>query len=141
MTAEIQKRLHRQMKTDENPLRIYRAEHEGKVSGAVLVTRVKAEHGGIEMVTGIDPNGVVKGVIIQSQREPAEVARAITNSNFLSSLVGKNAMSSLRIGDDLPNVASAAQASAQAIADGVRDELIVFSFAKLPREVGTQTRR
>jgi hypothetical protein len=48
------------------------------------------------------------------------------------------------LGEDLPSVKAEARASAQAIADGVRSQLIVLSFAELPmevRELGTQTFR
>src|ERR1051325_11300828 len=41
MTAEIVKRLGRQMTREENPLRIYRVHGEGRTLGSVLVRRVK----------------------------------------------------------------------------------------------------
>jgi len=142
VTVEIKKRLGRHMSPDENPLRIYRARHDGQTLGSALVTRVKAEHGGIEIVTGIERDGAVHGVLIQSQREPADIAHVITNANFLASFVGKTAASPLRLGEDLPAVPASARFSAQAIADGVRSELIVFSFAEMPleaREFGIHT--
>ncbi len=124
----IQKRLRRPMTVDENPLRIYRATDGTRALGAVLVKRVKGEHGGIELVTGIDPQGRVCGVLIQSQREPASVAQVITN--WLPHFVGKTAESALQPGDDLPDVAPDARTTANAIAEGIRRGLIVFSFAE-----------
>ncbi len=143
MTAPIRKRLGRHMNPDENPLRIFRVGESGS-AGAVLVTRVKGEDGAIEIVTGVTSRGTVQGVLIQSQREPDAVAQVITGSNFLASFVGRNASAPLRLGEDLPAVPALAHTSAQAIADGVRSELIVLSFAGLPleeRESGIRIKR
>jgi hypothetical protein len=90
---------------------------------------VKGEHGAIEIVTGIE-DGAVRGVLIQSQREPEFVAQAITNSSWLAAFNGKSACSELRVGTDLPDVPNEARPSAQAIADLVRSQLILFSFAE-----------
>ncbi len=130
MTAEIVKRLGRQMTPDENPLRIFRAQSNGHTLGSVLVTRVRGEHGGIETVIGINTSGVVNGVRIQSQREPDEVTREITSSDFLTAFVGKTFSSRFHLADDLPELPPSARASAQAIADGVRSQMIVLSFAE-----------
>ena len=100
--------------------------------GAILVKRVKGEHGGIELVMGIDSQGRVCGVLIQSQREPETVAQAITN--WLPHFVGKTAESALQPAGDLPEVPPEARATANAIAEGVRRGLIVFSFAERPLE-------
>jgi hypothetical protein len=129
VTAPIEKRLGRRLKPDENPLRIYRIDEPVR-GGSVLVTRVKGEHGGIELVIAVETNGAIRRVLIQGHREPESVAQVITNSNFLSSFVGGTASSALRFGEDLPAVASEVRESAQAIADGVRSQLIVLSFAE-----------
>ena len=73
-------------------------------------------------------------MLIQSQREPPEIAQAITNAAWLGSFAGKDARSPLQPGADLPAVPEAARASAQAIAQGVRDTLTVLTFAELSRE-------
>jgi hypothetical protein len=130
----IQKLLGRPLNPDENPLRIYRVLREGRPVGAVLVTRVKAEHGGIELVTGVDTNSSLRGVRIQSQREPEIVAQSITSSKFLAAFTGRKGSSPLRVGEDLPIPPEPARLSAEAIADGVRNQLIILSFAELPRE-------
>jgi hypothetical protein len=134
--AEIETRLGRHMTADENPMRLHRVQHEGRRLGSVLVTRVKGEHGSIEMVIGLETNRQVRGVLIQSHREPDPVAADI--NALLPAFVGKSASSPLRLGEDLPSVAPESRASAQAVADGVRDQLLVFSYADLPAEV-TQT--
>src|SRR5436190_2765354 len=129
-TAQIQKRLGRLMHPDENPLRIHRVMPQGATVGSVLVTRVKGEHGAIEIVIGIETNCSIRAVLIQSQREPAEVDAAITAPAWLGSFAGKNAESPLRLGDDLPAVSEKARTSAEAIAAGVRAQLTVLSFAE-----------
>lgn len=132
--VEIRKQLGRLMHPDENPFRIHRVEHAGQTLGSILVTRVKAEHGGIEIVIGVGTNGAVRGALIQSQREPPAVAGAITNASWLAGFSGRSAESPLRLGVDLPDVPPEARISAQAIANGVRDQLIVLSFAEMPVE-------
>src|SRR5262245_25963950 len=129
-TSELRKRLGRHLSPDENPLRIHRVQHEGTRLGSVLVTRVKGEYGGIELVTALEPDGTVRGVVIQSQREPEVIAEVITSRAFCRAFVGKSAAAPLRLGEDLPDVPAAARATAQAIADGVRSQLIDFSFAE-----------
>jgi len=133
--VQAQKQLGRPLNPDENPLRIFRALGPGGRVGSVLVTRVKAEYGGMEIVTGVDTNGAVRGVRIQSQRERPEVADAIVKASWLDGFVGKTATSELRLGADLAEVPAAARVSAQAVADGVRDQLIVLTLAELPLEV------
>src|SRR5262245_26821913 len=123
VTSQVRQRLGRQMNSDENPLRIHRVRSEGQCVGSILVTRVKAEHGGVEIVTGIEPGGAVRGVLIQSQREPEPIADVITGVTFRAAFVGKGATAPLRLGDDLPEVPAVARQSAQSIADGVRSQL------------------
>ena len=140
--APIQKRLGRAMTVDENPLRVFRVLRQDRWRGSVLLCRVKGEHGGIEIVTGVETNGAVRRVLIQSQREPEAVAQVITNTTFLASFLGKNSAAPLRLGEDLLDVPAEARASAQAIADGVRSQLIVLSFAEQSLEArasGTHT--
>jgi hypothetical protein len=118
------------MTTDENPLRVFRVQRGNQNVGSVLVCRVKGEHGGIELVIGIETNGVLRALTVQSQREPEMVARAVTNAAWLGSFAGKDHKSRFRLGDDLPDVRAEAHASAEAIADGVRSQLTVLSFAE-----------
>lgn len=144
LLGPMQQRLGRPLNPDENPLRIHRVLREGQPVGSVLVTRVRGEHGGIELLTAIDSKWAVRAVLIQSQREPEPIAQTITDSNFLARFAGKDASSPMRVGVDLPEVPPAARETAQTVADGVRHQLIVFSFAQLPqeaRELGISTNR
>ena len=130
MRPQLQQRLGRIPSAEENALLIHRVTNGSRSLGAVLTRRIKGEHGGIEIVTAVDPNGAVRGVAIQSQREPASIAHEIAATNWLGAFTGKNAKSVLRLGQDLPEVAPPARASAQAIADGVRSQLVLLSVSE-----------
>jgi hypothetical protein len=129
-TAELVRRLGRHLNPDENPLRIHRVHGAEGLLGSILVTRVKGAHGGIEIVIAVNADGAMRGVLVQSQREPEAVAAIITGTNFLAAFNGRTVASPFRLGMDLPAVPEAARASAQAIADGVRSQLVVLSVAE-----------
>src|SRR5438105_4554258 len=88
---ELQQRLGRVPSAEENALLIYRVTDGSEPLGSVLTRRVKGEHGGIEVVTAVDPEGVIRAVSVQSQREPDVVAREITSTNWLGAFAGNNA--------------------------------------------------
>jgi len=139
--VELQQQLGRFPTAEENALLIHRITNNAQALGAVLVRRVKGEHGGIEVVTAIEPNGAIRGVAIQSHREPEPIAREIRATNWLAAFVGKNSHAAFRLGEDLLEVTSAAKPSAakpsaQAIADGVRSELILFAVAEEADQAG-----
>ena len=126
---QLQERLGRVPTAEENALLIHRVTSGSESLGSVLTRRVKGEHGGIEVVTAVDPEGVIRAVSVQSQREPDVVAREITSTNWLGAFAGKNAKASLRLGHDLPEVAAPARVSAEAIAEGIRSQLLLFLVA------------
>jgi len=129
---QLRQRLGRFPGAEENALLIHRVRNGTEPVGSVLVRRVKGEHGGIEIVTAVHPEGAIRAVSIQSQREPETIAHAITAANWLEAFAGKNANSPLRLREDLPDVPPEARATAKAIADGVRSQLILLSFADQP---------
>src|SRR5436190_1298118 len=83
MRPQLQQRLGRVPTAEENALLIHRVTNGSQSLGAVLTRRVKGEHGGIELVTAVDPSGTIRGVSIQTQREPDSIARKITDTNWL----------------------------------------------------------
>jgi len=131
---QLQQRLGRVPTAEENALLIHRVTNGSQSLGSVLTRRVKGEHGGIEVVTAVDPDGAIRGISIQSQREPDSIAREITNTKWLAAFTGKNAKSPLRLDQDLPEVAVPARVSAQAIADGVRSQLVLLAVAEEAQE-------
>jgi len=130
LRPQLQQRLGRVPGAEENALLIHRVTSSSGQLGSVLVRRVKGEHGGIEIVTAVDRQGAVNGVLIQSQREPAVIAQAITSKQWLAGFVAKDVNSPMRLGHDLQDLVPEARTSAQAIADGIRSQLVLLSFAE-----------
>jgi hypothetical protein len=123
--------LGRPLTAEEMLLRPYHIVKGAAPLGSVLVRRVKGEFGAIELVLAVQPDGRVRGVRLQRQREPEPVAAILTSSPWLGAFQGKTADSPLRVGEDLPAVPTEASVSAKAIAAGVRSSLILLRAAKL----------
>lgn len=122
--------LGRPLTAEELLLRPYRITAGAAPLGSVLVRRVKGEFGAIELVLAVAPDGRVRGLRLQRQREPTSVAALLTSPRWLDAFQGKSADSPLRVGEDLPAVPRKARISADAIADGVRASLILFRAAE-----------
>jgi hypothetical protein len=134
-SLELAERLGRPPVGDDLLLRLYRVYREKpgasakqRVSGAILVQRVRGEHGAIEVVLAVSPEGKVRGARLQRAREPGEVMDALTGG-WLRAFTGKSARDSWRVGTDLPAVPLPARASADAVAVGARTALILFEVA------------
>jgi hypothetical protein len=122
--------LGRPLAAEELLLRPYRVLRGSERVGTVLVRRVKGEYGAIELVLAVAPDGHVRGLRLQRQREPEAVAAALTSPGWLGAFQGKSADSPLRLGEDLPRVDSEAGISASAVAAGVRSLLILLRAAE-----------
>ena len=122
--------LGRLLTSEEMLLRPYRVVNGSRPLGSVLVRRVKGEFGAIELVLAVQPNGHVRGVRLQRQREPESVAAVLTSSRWLGSFQEKTADSPLRVGKDLPAVSPEAKLSAGAMAEEVRASLILLRAAE-----------
>jgi hypothetical protein len=122
--------LGRPLTAEEFLLRPYRAVRGQERLGTILVRRVKGEFGAIELVLAVTPEGQVKGLRLQRQREPEPIAAALTSPEWLNAFRGKSADSPLRLGEDLPQVPHEAIVSAAAVADGVRSLLVLLRAAE-----------
>jgi hypothetical protein len=122
--------LGRPLTADEFLLRPVRVLRGSERLGTVLVRRVKGEYGAIELVLAVTPDGRVRGVRLQRQREPETIAAALTSPRWLGAFQGKSAAAPLRIGADLPAVPPQALPSARAMAEGVRSLLILLHAAE-----------
>lgn len=122
--------LGRPLAPDEMLLRPFRIMKGGQRVGTVLVRRVKGGFGAIELVLAVAPDGRVRGLRLQRQREPEATAAALTSPRWLAAFQGESAASPLRIGTDLPAVSGEAAVSARAIAAGVRSLLILLRAAE-----------
>jgi hypothetical protein len=122
--------LGRPLTAEELLLRGFRVMRRSQPLGTVLVRPVKGEFGAIELVLAVEPEGRVRGLRLQRQREPAPIVAELTASRWLGAFRGKTADSPLRIGQDLPQVSRQARISAAAVAEGVRSLLILLRAAQ-----------
>jgi hypothetical protein len=129
MRVDLARRLGRPVLPEENALRIYRVLSEGVVVGMVLLRRVKGEHGAIEIVTAVDPQGQVRGVRMQRLREPPLVSETLESAAWLRSLQGQTASSRWQLGSGIDDVPPPARKSAQAILDAVRSLMVLLEAA------------
>ncbi len=127
--AQILARLGPSGTLESNALYVHRVLQGGRTVGTVLVRRMAAEHGALELVVAVNPDGTVGGVRIQRQREPAAVSAALSSPEWLSALRGKRADSPFSLGDDVPAVPAAAQPCAAALLRGLRSLLIEYQTA------------
>jgi len=123
--------LGRPLTAEEMLLRPFRILKGGKLVGTMLVRRVKGEFGAIELVLAVTPDGRVRGLRLQRQREPEAVAAGLTSPKWLGAFREKTAGSPLQVGKDLPGVSSEASVSAKAVAAGVRSLLVLLRAAEL----------
>jgi hypothetical protein len=128
--------LGRPLTAEEMLLRPFRIMKGSEPVGTVLVRRVKGEFGAIELVLAVTPEGRVRGLRLQRQREPEAVAAALTSPEWRGAFREKSADSPLRVGKDLPAVSREATVSAQAVAEGVRSLLILLRAAELHGRAG-----
>lgn len=130
----ILKRLGPGARLDSNALYAYRALKGGAAVGAVLIRRVAAEFGAVEVVVGVGLDRRVVGVRLQRHREPPAVAAAIASPAWLGAFRGKGPGDAFRIGGDLPAVPPEARRSAEAVAGAVRSLLIEYDVAESARK-------
>ena len=125
--VELAEQLGRIPTGDENALHVYCIYHEQTPLGVVLTRRVKGEYGAIELVLAVNADAAVRGLRLQRLREPAPIAAALQNPDWLHSFAGRRAADSWKLGQDVPEVAADAQSSAGAVVEGVRSLLILLA--------------
>jgi hypothetical protein len=127
---ELTRRLGRAPTAEEGALHLYRIEATSGRQGTVMVRRVKGEYGAIELVLATDPRGAVRGVRIQRLREPEAVAALLRSAAWLGRFQGITAGENWNEEELLRGVPPDARASAEAVVDGIRSQLILFSVAE-----------
>ncbi len=75
--------------------------------------------GPIEMLVGVDANGVILGTMIVAQRESPGFFRLVENSDLITGLAERSVTEPLQLGDDLDAV-TGATVSAEGVASAVR---------------------
>ncbi len=129
LRLELGERLGRVPAPDENAFHFYSIYREETSLGTVLTRRIKGEHGAIELVLATDLERRVCGLHFQRLREPGPITRALENTEWRQSFVGRRADSQWKLGGDIPNVPPEARASAEAVLEGARSLLILLETA------------
>jgi hypothetical protein len=124
------RRLGRQPTGEEHLAVLHRVLRGDRRVGTVMVRRVPGTGGSIEVVLAVAPDGRVRGVRLQRQREPGPVAAALQSPEWLSAFVGKTAGSGWSKGQGTPSVPERAREPAGEILQAVRSALIVLEVAE-----------
>jgi hypothetical protein len=123
---QLRKELGRLPTAEENALRVHRITSGDTLLGYIIAARAKGEHGAIELVMALNPEGKVRGTRCQRIREPETIATALQDKRWWGAFEGKGADDKFQPGEDLPDVPVEAKESALNIADCVRSVLILF---------------
>jgi len=124
------RRLGRQPTGEEHLAVLHRVLAGDRPIGTVMVRRVPGTGGSIEVVIAVSPQGKVRGIRLQRQREPAEVAELLESRRWLSAFEGRTAEGGWQVDSGLLEVPEQAREPARAIAEGVRSALIVLEVAE-----------
>lgn len=124
LRVEVSKQLGRPLDPEEMVITLHRAYQGAQPLGAVLVRRVKAQHGAIEIALAVTEQGRVHNVWLQRLREPATIAAALQDGEWLSTFQNRTHEQGWQ-NDDLQNLPDEAKISAQAIREGIRSLLIL----------------
>jgi len=127
---ELARDLGRQPAAEENALRLYRIFRDQEPMGSILVRRVRGDHGAIEVVIAVTPQGTVSGVKLQRQREPAGLASTLGSAGFLERFIGRGKEGPWGSHEDFRDLPAAAEPSAKAIAEGIHSLLVLLAVAE-----------
>ena len=129
LRVELEERLGRRPRAEENALHLYRIYRDQTPLGTVVTRRIKGDYGAIELVLAIGPDERVRGWRLQRSREPEPVLEALLDPAWRRSFEGKGADSPWQLGLDIPQVAPVAASSAAAVVEGARSLLILVAAA------------
>lgn len=135
--VELAGRLGRQPYAEELSIQLHRIFHHAEEVGRILTRRVSGEHGSIELVLAVAPDGAVRGLRVQRWREPESVRKVLASPAWQEAFVGKRADDAFRPGEDLPSVPAEARKSAIAIAEGARSLLVLGDCAERASSVAS----
>ncbi len=132
LRPELARRLGHTPSAEDNAVHVQRIHAAGRPVGLVVVRRVKGESGAVEFVLALETNGVVRGLRYQRMREPAETEAFLVSAAWRSAFAGKGVHDAFVPGRDLPDPPAPARVSALAVADGVRELLVLLDVAAGP---------
>lgn len=132
LRVELSKQLGRLPAAEELALTLHRVYKDSQPLGAVLVRRVKGQHGAIEIVVAVTEQGRVRDVWFQRLREPSAIAVAVKDSEWLRTFQNRTHEEGWEI-NDLQSIRKEARISAQAIREGVRSSLVLLAASEVAR--------
>jgi hypothetical protein len=136
---QLTQELGRLPRAEENALQVHRISGESKtLRGYIITARARGEHGAIELVMALEPDGTIRGVHCQRMREPESVARILRKDGWLGAFGAKDAGHKFQLGEDLPDVNAEAKESARNIAECVRSVLILFRTSERLRATSSE---
>src|SRR5262249_53386418 len=136
---ELAARLGRMPTADENAVQVFNIFGDTQQIGKVMTRRVKGTSGAIEIVVGMDPEGTVAGMIVQSLREPANVVEALQSDTWRKRLQHQSADSAWDRHALVADLPRETQPSAEAIIEGVRSAVILTKVSEQPFGAVAQT--
>jgi len=95
---------------------------DGKVLGYAALGKGQGYGGPIEMLVGVDQDGIISGVKIISERETPGFFRLVLNNDLLGKITGLKYTSPLSLGQDLDAV-SGATLSSEGVAASIRQAI------------------
>jgi len=91
----------------------------GQIIGYAATSTAPGYGGPIDVLVGVDPNGVVLGVEIVAQRESPGFFRLVKKSDLIADYTGRAVTDPLRLGDDLDAI-TGATVSTEGVTNAVR---------------------
>lgn len=131
LRPELAQRLGRAPTAEENALHLHRILRDHELLGEVATRRVKGESGAVEVSVALDPGRKLRGARIQRTREPAAVMLAL-GEDWLESFRGLPDDDSEPWRRRVNALPPTAQATGRAVADGIREVLILRALADTP---------
>jgi len=131
--TNIEQRIGQKLDSDELQLKFWPVVRNGQRVGTVASHLGKGDYGAIEVVVAIvDPSNApakIKAVKIQRDRE--RYRSALRSATFLNQFKGKQATSTLRVGDDISSAHPQAMGASKVVALSVKKLLVAYEELKI----------
>ncbi len=79
--------------------------------GYVKISEAEGYGGPLKLAVAVDPGGVISSVKVVEQRETVDYFRRVSDSELISSVVGKSYLDKFKLGDDVDGISGATYTS------------------------------
>ena len=126
--VRIEQRIGQKLDSDELQLKFWPVIKNGQRVGTVASHLGKGDYGAIEVVVGIvdPPNGPAKIKAVKIQRDRERYRSALRSATFLNQFKGKQATSTLRVGDDIKPAHPQAIGASRVVALSAKKLLVAY---------------